>query len=63
MIRRLENLDLESGKNEIFFILPLDAAPDGPILFGIQGYGPGEKARRQRLKRQKKPALSVHKLI
>ncbi|WP_265908925.1 hypothetical protein [Erwinia billingiae] len=63
MFRRPANLDLKSGKNEIFFTLPLDAALDGPILFGIQGYGPGKKARRQQLKRQKKPALSVHKLI
>jgi hypothetical protein len=53
MIRRPANLDLKSGKNEIFFTLPLDAALDGPILFGIQGYGPGKKARRQQLKRQK----------
>ncbi|KGT88424.1 hypothetical protein NG99_21970 [Erwinia typographi] len=63
MILYAVNLDLESRKNKFFFILPLDAVRDVPILFGIQGYEPGKKARRRWLKRQIKPALSVHKLI
>ncbi|MEM6051386.1 hypothetical protein AAH450_12515 [Erwinia sp. P7711] len=62
-IRRRGNIDLKSDKKDFFFLLPLDAVVDGPILVGIQGYGPGKKAWRQQLKRQKKPALSVHKLI
>ena len=43
MIRPQANLDLEGRKNEIFLPLPLDANLDGPILVGIQGYGPGKK--------------------
>ncbi|WP_338567507.1 hypothetical protein VRC02_03750 [Erwinia sp. E_sp_B01_3] len=43
MIRQQANLDLEGRKNEIFLPLPLDAALDGPILVGIQGYEPGKK--------------------
>jgi hypothetical protein len=50
-IRGGENSDLAGGKNDFFLSLPLDAVVDGPILVGIQGYGPGKKARRQQLKR------------
>ncbi|EXU75896.1 MULTISPECIES: hypothetical protein [Erwinia] len=57
------NNDLESDKFKIFFIPPLDAVNDGPILSGIRGYVPGKKTRCRQLKRQKQTALSVHNLI
>ncbi|MGA7510249.1 MAG: hypothetical protein WBW72_18300 [Erwinia billingiae] len=57
MIRRPANLDLKSGKNEFFFTLPLDAALDGPILFGIQGYGPGKKSAAPAVETAKKARI------